>query len=160
VPAQIRVIWLPCDDQRVGRACPGLPLREYHLAMSSSYPLMALLPVDIVDSLEVEGAAVRIPQARTGGIDAVAIAVSALQMSSVLVTLAQSPSVLEDLARRLHLWSAARGEQKERAVITLSVRGPKGRAELELTRDTPADKVAEVLRLVLDDSPPSPEVEQ
>ena len=104
---------------------------------------LALVPAEVAAELEAEGLATRLPVVRAGGgIDA-DLVVTGIQVATVLVTFAQAPAALEDLAKRLHRWWSGRRPEK----VLIQVRGRSGKAQLELDPSVAPEDVAALLRL-------------
>jgi hypothetical protein len=105
------------------------------------------LPSDVAQELIDSGIASSVPTTRTG-LPLTDIAVTGLSVATTVITLAQAPAALEDLAHRLAGWRrhAALGRDP---VISVDASGPNGRVSLQLTSTTSVDEVAQVVSLVL-----------
>jgi len=105
---------------------------------------LAGLPSELVEELEASEVVTRLPIVRTGGpIDPDLIVVGA-QVATTLVTFAQVPQTVEYISAALGRWR----RHAKADTVTLEMRGPRGRVQLELTPDTRPADIARVLRLL------------
>lgn len=100
--------------------------------------------------LESVHEAVAVPRARTEWSNVAEMAVTGAQVTSVLVSLAQIPMVIEDLAQRLSVWSRGRN-QGYPAYLQVHARGKAGTISLTLTDTTHADEILRAITCLLDD---------
>lgn len=106
--------------------------------------VVAGLPTELVDGLEASDVVVRLPIVRSGGpIDPDVIVIGA-QVATTLVTFAQVPQTVEYLAAALSRWRC-RSQSK---AVTMEMKGPQGRVQLELKPDAQPADIAAILRLL------------
>jgi hypothetical protein len=93
------------------------------------------------------GIAVGVPTTRTG-VPLADIVVTGLSVVTTMITLAQAPATLEDIARRLTIWRrhAVLGHDP---VVSVDATGPNGRVSLQLTSTTNEEEIAHAVSLVL-----------
>jgi hypothetical protein len=109
--------------------------------------LTAALPADVAQEMIEDGIAVRVPTTRTG-VPLADIVVTGLSVVTTIVTLAQAPATLEDIARRLATWRR-HASLRHDPVVSVDAAGPNGHVSLQLTSTTNAEEIAHAVSLVL-----------
>ena len=112
-----------------------------------SEQVTAALPSDVAQELIDAGVASTVPATRTG-LPLADIVVTGLSVVTTVITLAQAPAAVEDLAHRLAAWRSHAVLGRD-PVISVNASGPNGRVSLQLTSTTSVDEVAHVVSLVL-----------
>lgn len=109
--------------------------------------ITAALPTAVAQELIEAGSGSTVPATRTG-LPLADIVVAGLSVATTVITLAQAPAALEDLAHRLAAWRrhAVLGRDP---VISVDASGPNGRVSLHLTSTTSVSEVAQVISLVI-----------
>lgn len=112
-----------------------------------SHQITAALPSAIAQELTEAGTAAPVPVTRTG-IPLADIVVTGLSIITTVITLAQAPSALEDVAHRLVAWRrhVALGHDP---VVSVDAAGPNGRVSIRLTNTTSAEELAKTISLLL-----------
>jgi len=112
-----------------------------------SEQITAALPSDVAQELIDAGMASTVPATRTG-LPLADIVVTGLTVVTTVITLAQGPAALEDLAHRLASWRHHTRLGSD-PVVSVDASGPNGRVSLQLTSTTSAEELAQVVSLVL-----------
>jgi hypothetical protein len=110
---------------------------------------IARLPTEVVDELEIAGTVARLPQVRSSGPIDPEVVVSALQVSSTLVTFAQIPQTFAYLSEAISRWR--KKSNANQVTLTVIASGPRGKVSIELEPTIVAPEIESVLRLVSDD---------
>lgn len=105
------------------------------------------LPSKVTQEVVDLGIGSPVPTTRTG-LPLAEITVTGLSVMTTVITLAQSPAVLEDVAHRLTKWRR-HTELSSDPVVSVDAVGPNGRISLQLTSTTSEEEVAHVISLVL-----------
>ena len=105
------------------------------------------LPTDVAQEMIDGGIAVRVPTTRTG-VPLADIVVTGLSVVTTTITVAQAPTTLEDIARRLTTWRR-RAALRHDPVVSVDATGPNGRVSLQLTSTINEDEIAHAVSLVL-----------
>jgi hypothetical protein len=113
--------------------------------------ITAVLPTDVAQDLMDAGIAARIPTTRTG-VPLADIIVTGLSVATTVVTLAQAPATLDDVAHRLLTWRR-QAKLRRDPVVSVDASGPNGRISLQLTSTTSEEEIAHAVSLVLAGSP-------
>jgi hypothetical protein len=99
------------------------------------------LPKEVADELLASESAIRVRPVRSGGV-AELVSDSAV-VGATLVSLLQGPNTLNQLHAAVHTW-LLRGRSRE-GFRSISVRGPRGSARVEVTNDSDLEELASVL---------------
>jgi hypothetical protein len=114
--------------------------------------LLVRLPVELADELEQQGLAAPVPAVRSG-LDLVpGIALTAIEVVTTVITLAEAPTIFRDLAAMLVKWRKSQPAAKPGDIV-VSVTGPGGTARLQLNQAVSEDQIAQVLELVTRNPP-------
>jgi hypothetical protein len=109
--------------------------------------ITAALPSEVAKELIDAGVASRVPVTRTG-LPLAEIVVTGLSVVTTVITFAQAPATLQDLAHRLANWRRHAALSHD-PMISVDASGPNGRISLQLTSTTNVDEVAQIVSLVL-----------
>ena len=109
--------------------------------------ITAALPSDVAQELVDAGIAFPVPATRTGLL-LPDIVVTGLSVITTVITLAQAPSTLQDIAHGLAIWRR-HATLSHDPTISIDAVGPQGRVSLRLADTTSEDEVAHVISLVL-----------
>ena len=93
--------------------------------------------------------ATRRPPTRGVIVDIALVVLGGAQVATTLVTLAESPFVVREIAERVLAWRSK--TTTDQAVIRVMVSGPKGRIDLELNDATSPEDIARVIELAMKD---------
>lgn len=107
----------------------------------------AALPSDVAQELMDAGIAFQVPTTRTG-LPLADIVVTGLSVVTTIITLAQAPATLEDVARRLVAWRRHAALSRD-PVVSVDAAGPNGHISLQLTNATSEEEIAHAVSLVL-----------
>lgn len=107
------------------------------------------LPVDLATEVEDSGMGRRIPLVRSDLSIIPAIAIEAAQVAATLISLAQGPTTITDLARMIISWKTRHSERSRSPHTTISAEGPSGRVMLDLSGEISIDDVAKVLAIAI-----------
>jgi len=111
--------------------------------------IVAKLPVDLADELEGSGQAGRLPLLRSDLSIIPVIALDAVQVATTLISIAQGPATVRDLAQMIASWWERHHSIPSQALTTVSAEGPSGRATLKLTGTVPIDDTAQLLAIAI-----------
>lgn len=109
--------------------------------------ITAALPADVAQEMMDAGIAFRVPTTRTG-VPLADIVVTGLSVVTTMISLAQAPATLEDIAHRLTTWRRHAALRRD-PIVSVDAAGPNGRVSLQLTGTTSEEEIARAVSLVL-----------
>jgi hypothetical protein len=105
------------------------------------------LPVELADELEESGMGRRIPLVRSDLSIIPLIAIEAAQVATTLISLAQGPTTIRDLAHLISSWKARHEQDPRLPHTTISAEGPSGRVLIDLSGEISVNEIANVLAM-------------
>lgn len=110
--------------------------------------MTAQLPLPVARDAIEAGVGLPVPTTRTG-LPLVDIVVTGLSVMTTVITLAQGPAAVADIAHRLTVWRHHVPLVQD-PTVSVEASGPRGHVSIRLTESTTPDDLAQVMSLVLD----------
>jgi hypothetical protein len=106
------------------------------------------LPLSVAHEAIEAGIALPVPTTRMAP-PLADILITGLSVITTVITLAQGPTALTDIAHRLAAWRHHASLTQD-PTVSVEASGPRGRVSIRLTKSTTPDEIAQVMSLVLD----------